>query len=66
VSHATSAPLTKVADTPYSTCDAAATANESATPRSTKAAPVPRYPMTIDHFRLMESAMIPVGISNKR
>ncbi|HUF58950.1 MAG TPA: hypothetical protein VMR89_05640 [Actinomycetota bacterium] len=66
MSQATSAPLMKVADTPYSTCDSAATANESAKLRRTNAIPEPRNPITIDHLRLTVSATIPVGISNSR
>ena len=66
VSHATSAPLWNVANTPHIAWESTATAKDPATPSTTYAAPVPNSPITTERRRLTVSATTPVGTSNSR
>ena len=62
----TSAPLWNVAKMPQITCEAAAIQKLCASPRTKNPTPPPASPMITEVRRLIVSATIPVGVSNRR
>jgi hypothetical protein len=63
VSHATSAPLANVHDSPQSICVATSGPNPVTRPVASIAAPISACEATRDHLRLMVSATTPAGTS---